>query len=84
MILHTINKPSALEKCRNLIQETDRVVLLEDGVTLALNDLPFHAVAIKTDVQARGLTTRLGNTDLISYGQFVELTESADKVIAWY
>lgn len=84
MILHTINKTSALGKCQSLIAETDRVVLLEDGVNLGLRALPFNAVAIRSDVEARGLQDRIGDTALISYSDFVELSEAADKVVAWF
>lgn len=85
MILHTINKTSALELCRNLIAEGDKVVLLEDGVYLGLQPLPFLVFAIRQDVDARGLDGRLTEqTESIDYSDFVRLCTEADKVCSWF
>jgi len=84
MILHTINKTSALAKCRELVATGDQVVLLEDGVNLGLEPLPFDVYAIAGDAQARGLAAKLGETKLISYVDLVKMTAAADKVCAWF
>ena len=39
MILHTVNKPAAWVKCSDLIGPHDEIVLLEDGVYLALTKI---------------------------------------------
>ncbi len=85
MILHTINKVSALALCRDLISEGDKVVLLEDGVYLGLRPQPFPVLAIRQDVDARGLSGRLTDlTELIDYNDFVHLCAGADKVCSWF
>ena len=85
MILHTINKVSALELCKDLIAKGDKIVLLEDGVYLGLQTLPFDVSAIRYDVQARGLVERLaGHTESIDYSDFVRLCTEADKVCSWF
>ena len=85
MILHTINKLSALDLCRDLIAPGDRVVLLEDGVYLALQTLPFPISAIHHDVVARGLEDRVTtDTEMISYEEFVQQCATADKVCSWF
>jgi tRNA 2-thiouridine synthesizing protein B len=85
MIVHTINKVSALELCSNLIAEDDQVVLLEDGVYLGLHSLPFSVFAIRFDVDARGLSGRLTeHIKPIDYSDFVRLCTEADKVCSWF
>ena len=85
MILHTINKVSALSLCSNLIAEGDQVVLLEDGVYIGLQPLPFSAFAIRVDVDARGLSGRLTEQiESIDYSDFVSLCAKADKVCSWF
>jgi tRNA 2-thiouridine synthesizing protein B len=85
MIVHTINKVSALGLCNNLIAEGDKVVLLEDGVYLGLQSLPFLVSAIRFDVEARGLGGLLtAQTESIDYSDFVRLCIEADKVCSWF
>jgi tRNA 2-thiouridine synthesizing protein B len=85
MIVHTINKVSALGLCNNLIAEGDKVVLLEDGVYLGLQSLPFLVSAIRFDVDARGLGGLLAaQTESIDYSDFVRLCTEADKVCSWF
>lgn len=85
MIVHTINKVSALGLCNNLIAEDDKVVLLEDGVYLGLRPLPFLVFAIRFDVDARGLSRLLAaQTESIDYIDFVRLCAEADKVCSWF
>lgn len=84
MILHTFNKPSALEKGQFLVCEGDCVLLLEDGVYLALS-LETPCFAIKADVLARGLSDRLpDNVIQIDYSRFVTLAAQATKVVSWF
>lgn len=85
MIVHTINKVSALGLCSNLIAEDDNVILLEDGVYLGLKPLPFAVFAIRCDVDARGLSGLLAaETKSIDYSDFVNLCAEADKVCSWF
>lgn len=84
MILHTINKPSAWQKCDGLVRDSDEVLLLEDGVFLAL-EKDLECVAIAADIEARGLKGRLGsNVRLINFEEFVRLAVAAEKVCAWF
>ena len=85
MIVHTINKVSALSLCSNLIAEGDQVVLLEDGVYIGLQPLPFSVFAIRVDVDARGLSGRLTEQiESIDYSDVVSLCAKADKVCSWF
>ena len=85
MVLHTINKIEALLLCQDLIAENDKVVLLEDGVYLALRTLPFRAFAINADVNARGLSHRISKeTTKIDYIDFVDLCVEAEKTCSWF
>ena len=85
MIVHTINKVSALSLCSNLIAEDDQIVLLEDGVYIGLQPLPFSVFAIRVDVDARGLSGRLTEQiESIDYSDFVSLCAEADKVCSWF
>ena len=82
MILHTINKPTALEQCANLISNEDAVVLMEDGVLLNITGLPGHVYLLQSDAAARGITAE--ESKLIDYHRFVELTIEADAVCNWF
>ena len=85
MILHTINKVAGLALCQHLIAADDKVVLLEDGVYLGLQPLPFSICAIRLDVEARGLVGLLKEpVELIDYSDFVSLCTEADKVCSWF
>nr|MCS5585382.1 DsrH/TusB family sulfur relay protein [Pseudomonadales bacterium] len=60
-------------------------VLLEDGVYLGLQSLPFLVFAIRLDVDARGLGGLLAaQTESIDYSDFVRLCTEADKVCSWF
>ena len=84
MTLHTINKTSALALCEPHLCPEDVIVLLEDGVYLALT-LGKSAAALRADVEARGLRDRLpADIRLISYDDFVSLACEADKVCSWF
>jgi len=84
MILHTINKPAAWAKCSGLVTEQDGLVMLEDGVYLALSEIKVGH-AIRADVEARGLLKRLPEqVQLIDYPDFVRLCIKAEKICAWF
>ncbi len=86
MILHTINKPSALADCQFSIGMDDCVLLMEDGVYLGLQtELPGIVYALTADVQARGIGNKLKDSiQVIDYQRFVALSLQADKVCAWF
>ena len=84
MILHTINKPAALAQCEALIAEGDAVVLIEDGVYLALQSLPFPVRVMDGDAEARGITAKLNRDQMINYAGLVDLSVQADKICAWF
>ena len=89
MVLHTINKSSAWIKCNGLINESDIVVLIEDGVYLGLDRLielnMNNTFALQADTVARGIVEKLPQSiRQISYARFVNLTVTADKVCAWF
>ena len=85
MILHTINKPEKLLSCTELIEDSDLVLLIEDGVYLANDFIPGVVHALRTDVLARGFKIlEKQKIKLIDYKQFVELTCRAEKVCAWF
>ena len=85
MILHTINKPEKLLSCIELIENSDLVLLMEDGVYLANDYIPGTIHALRTDVIARGFKIlEEQKIKLIDYKEFVELTCRAEKVCAWF
>ena len=84
MILHTINKSSAWADSFGLINENDCLVMLEDGVYLALSEVNY-GFAIRADVEARGLLKKTPKSvELIDYDEFVRLCVRADKICAWF
>ena len=85
MILHTINKPEKLLSCIELIENSDLVLLMEDGVYLANDPIPGVVHALRADVVARGFKIlEEQKIELIDYKEFVELTCRAEKVCAWF
>lgn len=84
MIVHTINKLSALSLCEHLIDGDDVVVLLEEGVYLSAQQLPGRILALDIDLAARGVTRLPGHITSVSYDQFVSLCADADNVCAWF
>lgn len=90
MILHTINKPEALSLCLPMLGNDDTVLLIEDGVLLALNNSArsqlgrARVLVLDADVSARGLVGRIGNLESVSYAGFVELAARASKVCSWF
>ena len=85
MILHTINKPEKLLSCTDLIEDSDLVLLMEDGVYLANDPMPGVVYALRTDLLARGFKIlEKQKITLIDYKEFAELTCRADKICAWF
>ena len=90
MLLHTINKQKALEKCAQVIKTGDTVVLLEDGVYLLLtpdilNRDGVKWFAVAADVELRGLQEHLPpGVKLIDYRQFVVETAAAERLCNWH
>ena len=85
MILHTINKPAAWQQCHELIAADDAVLLIEDGVYLALENPALNCYVLEADASARGLEEKLGQSvSLATYSDFVRLSLEAEKVCAWF
>lgn len=93
--LHVINhSPSAsdgLSTCLRIRAEGDVILLIEDGVYAALahtetaRSLAGTASALLADVQARGLTDRLGEAiGIVDDAGFVELCIRCDRVMSWF
>lgn len=95
MILHTINKSPfaspAVSSCLRFAAPDDAIVLLEDGVYAAagqtgspLHDCGLAIFAIRADVNARGLASRLDTgIKVIDYPEFVNLCTRYDIVKNW-
>ena len=95
MILHTVNKSpfaaDSLGQCLRFAAADDAIVLIEDGVyaatrgyaeSLATGELPVYALV--ADIQARGLTERLGgDIQPIDYDEFVDLCTQYDVIKNW-
>ncbi|MBN2219174.1 MAG: sulfurtransferase complex subunit TusB [Kosmotogaceae bacterium] len=64
-------------------KEGDSVVLIQDGVFWALNEIETEAkcFAIEDDVEARGYTVDDVTVPLISYEDFIDIIEKCDKSI---
>lgn len=95
MILHTVNKPDCLARCLALIAPGDAVLLIEDGVYLAMvtagNEARWSTMpdsttcyALADDLAARGISDRmLPCFESATWQQFVALATRYDKVISW-
>lgn len=91
--LHTLNRgPSyanCLSDCLSTMADGDTLLLIEDGVywTLpshlsALTDIS-HILALKADVDARGLQ-QLSGTERVDDDGFVVLCAQHDRVVSWF
>ena len=83
--LHLVNKPTAWEGCRPLLDAEDAVLLIEDGTYLAQQALSGAEVhALEPDIRARGLSKRIHqNIRPASFEDFVRLVESCERVVTW-
>ncbi len=96
-ILHTVNQSpfthSALQQCLCYAQESDSILLLENGVYGALLKHSLadklsgkKCYAIEADLKARGLLGQelTPHIELIDFIYFVELTTQHKLVQSWY
>ncbi|MDD2333214.1 MAG: sulfurtransferase complex subunit TusB [Mesotoga sp.] len=67
----------------NAAKEGDKVVLIQDGVFWALNELTTKAevFALKDDVEARGYSASDVSVPLITYEGFIDIVEECEKSI---
>ena len=95
MILHTLNAlpgTQAAKDCLILLTSDDTVLLLGDGVYLALPQTldtlassGAKVCALSTDVAAAGLAEQIpASVKQIDYTDFVALTEMYPRQQAWY
>ncbi len=95
MVLHKLaSKPhvlQALANCLSVCKETDGILLTEDSVYAAINDIQFNSMLaitdklylLESDAKARGLHTLPDKVQVIDYPQMVDLTLQYDKTISW-
>lgn len=87
--LHILNKTPdhpRFNECLAMAGPDDAVVLTESGVTGArsANQINVKTVfAIRPDLQARGLPTEISQVHVLDYGELVDLTIQAKRVISW-
>lgn len=96
MLLHTLNcsaDSDAFRDCLRVAGENDTIVLIGDGVYLALPNTsprlaldanPARIVALDTDTAAAGLAHRLNGIERIDMDGLVSLTEVYPRQVAWY
>lgn len=98
MILHTVNKSpysdQTLLSCLRAANETDTLLLIEDGVYGALKGGEYSGLVesaaprilvLAPDLEARGLLDKLlTSIATVDYAGFVELTTTHDKVVSWF
>lgn len=91
MILHILAQSPfqgpALQQCSALCQDSDRLLLIEDGIYALTNveSLPECAgiYALAADLQARGVKAPTG-VEVVDYTGFVRLTSASEKSLSWY
>ncbi len=82
--LHIVNKSSALESCLETATTNDCVLLIEDAVYQAALHTGRPLLALRDDLDARGLESRIGkNISVVDYAGFVELVENHQPVVSW-
>ncbi|MGY0219941.1 sulfurtransferase complex subunit TusB [Endozoicomonadaceae bacterium StTr2] len=89
LIPHPANSHPGLKNCLQVAREGQALLFIEDGVYSLLkteNDLSdFKLYALAPDVEARGLQARVPeHVTLVSYAEFVTLTETHHKTLSWY
>ena len=99
-MLHTVNKSpyqsDALTTCFGLAQPGSAVLLIEDGIYVAMTNTKFSAAVViaqqccaiyvlEPDLQARGFNTDsiMNAIQTIDYDGFVSLVEDNPVVQAW-
>ncbi len=87
--LHILNKTPdhpRFGECLGSLGSDDALILTESGVlALAVDVSPntSRVYALASDVQARGMTGKTGNAVVVDYGDMVDLTLQAQRVISW-
>lgn len=100
MTLHTWNKTSAtapqIAACLAILAEGDTLLLLEDGVYLALDaefvsrfagdgKLRPRLCALSADLAARGISARISPAvNMIGYEEFVVQSLQHQRVVNWF
>jgi tRNA 2-thiouridine synthesizing protein B len=96
MILHTLNAPpssAAFKDCLKVLQATDAVVLMGDGVYAALDSTracsDLHAsgaqvLLLGTDARLAGVPVPKPPILCIDIAELVALTERFPRQLAWY
>ena len=97
MVLHTLSTgpdSSAFADCLRVASADDAILLMGDGVYIALEGTQpcSELVAAKAeifiledDAHAAGITDRISaQASLIDFNRFVELTEHFPRQLAWY
>ncbi len=88
IIPHTTSNPG-LGNSLVVAKSGQSMLFIEDGVYELLkttHDLSrFKLYALIPDLEARGLQHRMpGSVTLVSYAEFVTLTETHEKILSWY
>jgi tRNA 2-thiouridine synthesizing protein B len=91
-MLHLIQKSpfqtQYLSECLNIASKDDAFLLMQDGVyAIQKSDFIQHnknIYALESDLNARGLSVENTKVSVISYSEFVTLTEQHNKVLSWY
>lgn len=95
-MLHTLHRSawqSDFSSLLRLLEEGDALLLLQDGVTAAiegsrflesLQNTPITVYALKEDIEARGLGGQISDSVVrVDYTDFVRLTVKHASQMAW-
>lgn len=76
-MLHLVSKAKSLESCLRVAQDNDVILLIEDGVETATQNIKSNLqfYALKSDLESRELLDKISpHIKLINYEEFVDLT----------
>lgn len=86
--LHTLSNSSRLEHCLRVLNAKDELLLLDDGIYLAVSNpgiLPPGTFGMRADAELRGLRSRIPSAlALIEFTDFVQMCIKHDRVINWF
>ena len=83
--LHLIFSQAGAISCLEVAAEADTLLLIVDGVYLALTETGIPMLAIAADVNSRGLASRItNNLRLIDYPEMVDQVAGHTPVISWH
>lgn len=88
-MLHIINKTNCVPRCLQSVQESDVILLIQDGVIAGVNNalpenITMNCYALAEDILARGLQDKINpKITQINYDQFVELTIKHHPILSW-